>query len=335
VVGGGYFLPASVCAVPNVVSFHRLCLLTPVVALAGYGLAGAQSGGPAARKKLVSGTAPRPTFSRLERGAFFENAAEQLGPEPTPETVSVPAANDATSASAAPADGVVWSTMISAEALESEVKTLAKLVEGAVKTPNEFKGGGFKTARRDFTTLAALFGVIAEFDGEVRWKSQAAALRDAFGRAGKNCKVGTDGTYAEAKRRADELAGLLRGETPTLDPGAAEFLWSETADRPPLMERLEIARTERLKPWTGGKGEFTAHREEVAHEAAIVTALAHVIQHPSYDYAEDEGYLQYVKELETAAIEAQAATKQSDFDGAQGAVGKIGKSCDACHGDYR
>ncbi len=317
------------------VNLRFLCTLFPLLAGACYGWAGAQSDQSTPRKRLVSGTAPAPTFSKLDRAAFFDNAGEHLGPEPAPVTAVAPVNNAATSASPPPTGGTAWSTMISAESLETEVKSLAKLVETAVKSPNEFKGGGFKTARRDFTTLSALFGVIAEYDGEVRWKAQAAALRDAFGRAGKNCKVGTDGTFAEAKRRSDELSGLIRGDAPPLEPGASEFNWSETADRPPLMERLEIARTERLKPWSGGKGDFTAHQKDVAHEAAIAAALAQIIKHPSYDYAEDDGYSQYVNELEGAALEAKEAAQKNDFDRAQAAIGAMGKSCDACHGDYR
>lgn len=319
----------------TVVSWRHSWLFVPLLAAACYGLAGAQSDGTTPRKRLVSGTAPPPAFSKLDRAAFFENAGDQLGPEPSPVTAVAPVNNAATSASPPPPGGAAWSTMISAESLEEEVKSLAKLVEAAVKSPNEFKGGGFKTARRDFTTLAALFGVIAEYDGEVRWKSQAAALRDACGRAGKNCKVGTDGTFAEAKRRSEELSGLIRGDAPPLEPGATEFNWSETADRPPLMERLEITRTERLKPWSGGKAEFTAHQADVVHEAAIAAALAQIIKHPSYDYAEDEGYGQYVNELQRAALEAKGAAEKNEFDRAQAAIGAMGKSCDACHGDYR
>lgn len=323
----------SVYSGRTVVNVRRLLPLVPVLAVACYGLADAQSGDASRPKRLVSGTAPRPKWSAPDRAAFFENAADHLGELPS-ATVTAPVAPN-TSASPAPTGGVAWSKLVSAAELEREVEALAKLVDTAVKSPNEFKGGGFKSARRDFTTLAALFGVIAEYDGEVRWKPEGAALRDAFGRAGKNCKVGTDGTYAEAKRRADELAALIRGDVPQLESAAAEFAWNETADRAPLMERLEIARTERLKPWTGGQGEFAAHQAEVAHEAAIAAALSEIIKHAGYDYAEDDGYRQYVNELQSSALAARDAAEQKDFARAQTAVGALGNSCDNCHGDYR
>lgn len=311
----------------------RWLVLAPLLAACCYGLAGAQNA-PARRKSLVAGTAPHPKWTAAERATFFANAADQLGPEPAPATVPT-SASPAESVAPAPAAGDAWSAVIPADVLESEIKALAKLVEASVKSPNEFKGGGFKTARRDFTTLSALFGVIAQYDGEVRWKAQAGSLRDAFGRAGKNCKVGTDGTYAESKRRSEELAELIQGSSPSLEPGATEFTWSETADRPPLMERLEIARTERLKPWSGSKAEFTAHQAAVEHEAALVAALSRLIRDPSYDFADDTGYIEYVTALQAAAADAHDAAVKDDFARLQAAVGLMGQSCDKCHGDYR
>ncbi len=303
--------------------------------LAVYGAAGAQGDGAAQRKRLVSGTAPAPKWTAAERGAFFENAAEQLGPAPTDASLASDGGSGTTETSPAANGGFAWSRLIAADDLESEVKALANLLGPAVKSANEFKGGGFKTSRREFTNLSAMFGIIAAYDEKVRWQAQGSGLRDAFGRAGKNCKVGTDGVYAEAQRRAEELTELIRGDAGQVEPGAADFNWAETADRPPLMERLEIARTERLKPWTGSKSEFTAHRAAIIHEASLVAAFAEIIKHPGYDFAEDESYRQYVEALQSAALEAADAAKKNEFDRVQSAIGALGQSCDSCHGDFR
>lgn len=312
-----------------------LLLLVLLAMLAFYGSADAQADGAAKRKRLVSGTAPSPQWTAAERGAFFENAAEQLGPAPTVDPA--PVTDGAGSSSTAPANdgGFAWSRLISAEDLESEVKALAKSLAPAVATASEFKGGGFKTSRREFTNLSAMFGIIGAYDGKVRWQTQGAALRDAFGRAGRNCKIGTDGVYAEAKLRAEELTDLIRGDAPKSAPGTMDFQWAESADRSPLMERLELARTERLKPWTGSKREFTAHRSEIVHEASLVAAYAEIIKHPSYDFAEDESFVAYVAALQGAALEAADAAKKNEFDRVQSAVGALGQSCDNCHGDFR
>ena len=109
------------------------------------------------------------------------------------------------------ASGFAWSKLISSETLEDEVKSLQKQVSENVTTPAKFKGGGFKAGRKQFTELALLFGIIAQYDADVRWKDKAIGVRDLMGRAGQNCKVGTDASFAEAKLRKDDLEQLVQG----------------------------------------------------------------------------------------------------------------------------
>jgi len=69
--------------------------------------------------------------------------------------------------------------IIDAETIETEIKRLAQEVAKTVTAPAQFKGGGYKDCRREFSVLAALFAVSAEYDGDVRWKDAAAPLREA------------------------------------------------------------------------------------------------------------------------------------------------------------
>src|SRR5690606_23492973 len=62
-----------------------------------------------------------------------------------------------------------WSKLISPETLEDEVKAHKALVDESVNTPGPFKGGSNRDARVQFSTLAVLFAIIAEYDGRVRW----------------------------------------------------------------------------------------------------------------------------------------------------------------------
>ena len=104
-----------------------------------------------------------------------------------------------------PADDFAWSKLISPESLQDEIKSYQNLVKDDVKNPSAFKGEGFKRARRNFSMLAVAFAVIAEYDGDVRWKNQALAARDLFAKTGFNCKVATDQSFSDAKARADDL----------------------------------------------------------------------------------------------------------------------------------
>ncbi len=225
--------------------------------------------------------------------------------------------------------------MISASTLEDEVKAQVQPLAAAVQTPTGFKGGAYKIAREDFSLLAVLFGVIGQYDGQVRWQKDAPSLRDLFGRAGFNCKVGTDNSFNEAKARSQDLADLIRGNSPEVRNANSDFLWPDVANRPPLMKRMELSLRERLGPWTAGKGDFTKNRDAIIHEAELLLVLARVIKSEGYEYADDSSYRAYVDALEEQCQEIVAATKQEDLSRAQSAASQMNKTCDACHGDFR
>src|SRR5205823_9188307 len=88
--------------------------------------------------------------------------------------------------------GSGWSRLISAATIEDTIKSLKQQVDKEVMTLSDFKSGGNKLARRDYSLLAMLFAIASEYDGDVRWKKDAAATRDAFARSAANFKVATD-----------------------------------------------------------------------------------------------------------------------------------------------
>ena len=206
-----------------------------------------------------------------------------------------------------------WSNLIDAETIETEIKRLAQAVATDVTTPSEFKGGKYQDCRRHFSVLAMLFAVTAEYDGNVRWQDVAAGLRDVFARAGYNCKVGTDSTYREATQRKADLSELVAGSRPQIQQAERLANWSQVADRPPLMQRMNIAHEERLTKWLASEREFAEHHDEIRHEAQLVAAIADVIGREGFDYWDDEQYAAYARELRQSAIDVAAAAEQNNF----------------------
>ena len=276
--------------------------------------------------------------------AFFENALDQLvgtrpdfnaergaggGNSPAGSDPAAPAAgNDG-------ADGFAWSALIAAEALESEIKTNTTELAAVVSNPGRFKGGTYEDARRLFSTTAVMLGIIARYDGEVRWQDQAEMLCDRVGHAGFNCKVGTDQSHNEAKLRQEDLNQLLRGGNVEGEAPAETPPWSAVSDRPPLMKRMDAAKEERLLKWTASTQELNAHREEALHEAQLLAAFAQVIQDGGYESATDEAYLGFARQLQAGALEVIEALKADDINRAQTAMGNVTKACNGCHGDYK
>jgi hypothetical protein len=317
---------------------RSLMLMAAATALlVGPALVAAQDGPAAGQRPTV----PPPTFDDRVKREFFEDAlAELSGERPNygasgSGTALADAGDSGGSVAAATGDGFAWSTLISSDTIEAEIKSAVTPLGEAVAAPGKFKAGEHKPARRLYSVVAVMFGVIAGYDGDVKWKDKAAALRDQMAKAGVNCKVGTDQSFKEAKDRQEELAELLRGGAVEV-PEPADFSgWAQASDRSPLMQRMEMAHKGNLLPHTSSAGDFSANADKVLHEAQILAALAHVIQDPSFEFADDTGYQEYAHAVEAGAAAVAQAAAAGDYAKAQHAMAEIGKACDECHGGFR
>lgn len=283
-------------------------------------------------------TPPAGRFERLISGSFFEDAfAELEGPRPDFSNVQKlkPQPTPDGDGRGNAGSGFRWSAMVSGDTLTDEIKDRKADITAAIASPATFKGGGYDDCRDAFSSIALAFAVIADYDGDVRWKDEAATARDLFARTGFNCKVGTDQSFNEARAREAMLDTMIQGSR--LDEKSEreeDFLWNQVAGRPPLMTRLEKAR-KALAAATSSKSEFQKLSDVVLHEAEIVAAIGHVIQQEDFEYWDDETYCEYSETMRQAAVDAREATLQNDYEAVSTAVGSLRKSCDTCHGDYR
>jgi len=328
-----------------------LIRMTLAVAISGTMIAGqllVADGPPGvARKRALP-----PKWDDRVRDAFFSDARATLeGDRPkfadgTGSTATASNTGGAPSTTApsgggdsgAPAAGGAnaWSKIVSADTLQDEIKSYQTEIKDNVKNPSEFKGNLFKRARDDFSILAAAFGVIGEYDGDVRWKDQAVTARDLFGQSGVNCKVATDQSFNDAKLRADDLAALVRGDSlPAKASAEPKANWPKVANRPPLMHRLDAAQGGRLAPWTANQADFSKHLDGILHEAEIVAMIAEVIQRDGYDFTDDKSYLGFAHEMQTQALDLASAAKSKNYDQARAAAGKLAQACSNCHGGFR
>lgn len=280
-----------------------------------------------------------PVWSKDVLDVFFPDAREALvGPRPdfAASAESAVASSDSPANPAPAADAKSgWSQWIAPEVLEAEIKRQSPALEKLVESATTFKGGGYEDARDIFSLLAVLFAISAEHDQDARWQDSAAGLSDLFGRAGFNAKVGTDQTFREASARSVDLAELIRGGRPSTPTVDADTGWTTVADRPPLMRRMELAQQERLAKWLANENLFSEHAEDVSHEAQILAVLAELIAREGYEFADDDTFVGYGKELRDAAHELQQATDQEDYAQARAALGRATKTCTTCHEGYR
>jgi len=287
-------------------------------------------------------TSPRPDqWDAATRAAFSADATRHLGPGgPRTLHVAPPAGAPEDLAGTSPGGavaplGVRWSQLISRDTLEDEVKQLLTAIDEDVRSLGNFKSGGSQQARLHFTLLAALFEVIGQYDGEVRWQRQATTWAGLFARAGRNCQAASDAAYNEARARSADLAELVRGGD--VDPPATSRADDASAvlDRRPLMSRLELAQQERLGPATANAAQFQRRQAEVQHEAELLAALAALLPREGFEFADDAGFRARADELQAAAAALRKAANEASYPEARSAVGAIQQSCEKCHADYR
>lgn len=286
--------------------------------------------------------APLPKFDRDVTDLYFPDARQKLGPGapggPVRTVVAAaPAAGGgepSAGGSAPAAGGAAWSKLISADNIEAEVKAQVPLLAAAVKSIGNFKGNGREHAQNSLTVLTVLFGVIYKYDGEVRWKKDAAGLEKMFAQAAVNCKTSSDAAFKEAQQRSTDLADLVRGGNITAPKADDERSWGEVLYRPALMKRLEEGRADKLKG-TSNKGDFTKNKEALLREAQLFAVISEVIRDKSFDSGDDAAYQTHAAEFQKQCLELVDAISTNNQDGAQSAFARVSKSCDTCHGDFR
>jgi hypothetical protein len=292
------------------------------------------------------GTKAKPKFGPEIKEIFFPDARQKLGkgnppggaigpattpgkgtpkvptptPDPTPETPVVAAAGG-------------WGEWLAAEVLEGEIKAQATAFTNDTKQAGPFKANLYKKVQVETTILTVMFGVIAQFEGQVRWKDKAAGLRDELAKVSAQCKTGDQ--YQAVKLQADSLGELVRGSQIDVAAGKPSAKWQEIAEFSALMKRMEVSEKEKLKPLLGSEADFKANKELIQHEATILAILAEVITDKAYDSAGEDDYQKWAKGMKASAIDIVDACRQDQFEKARTSCAALFKSCDACHGAYK
>jgi hypothetical protein len=273
-------------------------------------------------------TLPSLFFEDAFRDALVGDRPRHLGrgnraASPNPTTVT-------------PADQVhTWSNVIARESLEGEVKAIHIELAAQGLTPGKFREGGNEMVGRSFSLLATLFAVIAEYDGEVRWKAEAPRARDLFARAAANSQVSSPQAFHEAQQRLSDLRQLVLGGWPAADGASRTADWAAVGDRALLMHRLRISDEERLPASMVSVPEFRRRRDVLLHEAQIVGLIAEVLTRDGMPDAEEADYANLSRQLRRSALDMAGAVNREDHGAARRATAAVNQSCNDCHERYR
>ena len=230
--------------------------------------------------------------------------------------------------------GYAWSRIVSASTLEDEIKSLQIQIQKSITTPSRFTGGGYLDAQRMFTEAALLFAVIAEFDGDVRWKDEAPLARDLFTRAAANTKTTSVQAFNEARERKRDLEELVRGGSLTGSNPAEKMNW-ELIHRGSLMKRFTTSYDDGLANWASSAESLKKNAADIKREAELLMLFAEVLTREGMEDGDDEDYAAYSQGLSDAAKNVLQAAESGDVEAARKAASHVGQSCVACHDDYR
>lgn len=269
-------------------------------------------------------------FKDLFKEGLVGDRPERLSPEQMANNNQESAPGDSEPQNAT----FAWSKHISASTIEDEVKAIQNTLAMDVTTPIKFKSE-YSKSHQSFSILSMVFGIIREYDDEVRWKKFAPAAQASFERAAANSRVGTIQAYESCKRRNEDLREMVRGGNfAGTEKPAEELDWSIVIDRNPIMHRLEAAR-KNLKTMSANKGGFTRDVDKIYHESQMVAAMAQTLLRENMPEYDEDGYVDYAKQMSTAANQAAEACKTSDYDAAAKAINLIEQSCSNCHDDWK
>ncbi|HEY2840490.1 MAG TPA: cytochrome c [Pirellulales bacterium] len=178
---------------------------------------------------------------------------------------------------------------------------------------------------KDAHTLAAVVLVMAHHDGaDDKLKASAGAQLKAAQALAKAKD------FATAKAALADYQAASKGEAP------AQPLpeWGRVASQGQLMKQVTIVNS-RLRR---NMRRFEERDKENARDAALLIAIAQATNYDTHevkDLTKVDKWYQYCDEMRDSAAELSAKIHSKDKAGAEMALGKILKSCEGCHEQFR
>lgn len=223
-----------------------------------------------------------------------------------------------------------WAAIISGEALANETKSIKNSL-----TPNLQDVGRYnskwKEVRVDASTLAVVAGVARDVPDAPSWKQNAKYIRDVSSHIAGESKANGEQYYRKAREAYDKLDALLSGSKPPgLEESAENIKFSEVANRPFLMKRMERGYNW-MKADINSEALFKKNSGRVAHEGAILSLLGKVIATPDYGDHDDPGYIESADAVSQSGRDIDEAVKKEDFKAYTEALDRSYKACSKCH----
>ncbi len=277
----------------------------------------------------------RPEFSESEADRIYlRNLFAEALVGPRPEKPLAPTETAIADAPPGDSNGSGWSQFVTSEIIEDEIKLIYRQLQTDITTPSRFNGQ-ISRIRQQFNMLSMLFGIVHEYDRDIRWKEYAGSAQLVFAETAARAKTASTPAFENAKLRKDDLGELIRGGSIAIKEGVpAKLEWPNVIERRSMMARLDEGLGSSLQPGTVDASGFAQRKDELQRQAYIVLAISRILTQDGMEDAGDDGYVEYARSMGTAATDVLAGIRDDNFESTTRGVKAIEKSCAACHGDW-
>ncbi|MDA1017857.1 MAG: hypothetical protein O3A00_25795 [Planctomycetota bacterium] len=219
-----------------------------------------------------------------------------------------------------------WSDVMPTAFLDQLVKQTISRLQADVATTADFQRN-YRRAEDDAAVLAFVALIVEDVQPEsTAWRKNANTVRATAMELHATASKKGRPEFPPAEAAIANLKLLVAGKPIKNPPKALPFELDPLL--PHLMKRMNQA--EKTVKTISSSTEITPKQlESLRHEAAWMATVANALQMEGHGRSDEDSWLAHAKQLETTATQLQIAVSPSDL-----AV-KIGKSCAACHREYR
>lgn len=250
----------------------------------------------------------------------------------TPDTTTTPDTAANTVASGGGDDS--WDSLISAEVLSAEVKSIRNFLNQKLQTVGQYNSSMFEIPAQT-ATLATLAAIAKSHPGDISWKERADHIRTVAASMHEET-LQTGPKFQRPMLAKFELVDeMLSGSLPGgIDDPSAEFDFAEIAEMPQLMKRMDLA-FNRMTTDASSEDGFKSEAEMVQHESAILGTMMKALLTEGYGYADDEDFLKLARPIQDAATSIRDAVDTDDFGKYDASLSSIRAACTKCHNAYK
>ncbi len=231
-------------------------------------------------------------------------------------------------------DGGDWASVITAEELSTEVKTIRNFLNPKLQSTGQYNTN-MAMIPHHAATLSVLAGIAAEHKGDISWKPDALYIRDLAGlmneeplQRGAKFQRKLLGLFEQI---GDTLNRSRPSDLPDPDP---ESSLADHAEIGLLMKRLDEAYND-LKTNAGSEAAFKKNPDMVRRQASVIAALCQAITKDGYGYEDDEEFIAFAKTVIRESRNMVDSIELEEFQSYDKSLSTAYQACNNCHLGYK